>query len=734
MVKLFAIQQGTEIETLLDTMADENISIELAIDDVQSTEGKNTGYSKDFQLPATKINNRFFEHYYNTDRYTTNFNPYKRVSCRIEVDGINVLTGFFTLISVDKKGLDYYYKIVAYDKVANLFDILGESTINDLTFGDVQHLKYADIGGGNSIDNITTSWTTGIAPDNFTSGAGYAATALPTDAVMYNIVGNSELYDPFNVAQNINLHGIEMVNTPICLKLKYVINKIFDFAGFEYDSNFFDDASYFEKIYFDCTTQPSFYQDTGIANANDEYVKVSVDPIDDFSAGGYPVAISTYGFTTQDYQHTQEDTNSSFDLANETYTASFYGSLAIVHYLRLENNSNFYRNIYMYAEVAGSTTMADGDYLIDTYNIAPNSNPIVTMFGDIVVSQNTTVKIKFQASGNQCQFINTGSNGFIRNPFNQLRLQLQPLDSPDGMIRNRIGNIKLVDILRDTFKMFNLVAEPTAVENKLKIEPYMNFTSTGTTVDWTFKVDMKDAIIAPIKIPRDINLLFAEDSDDYYLNRYNTVTGSDYGNFSLQLESENVSTLDIQLEVFAPAYVQEYEGTLDVGYMMHVGTEEDGFIKGYENKPRVFFKNSVVNDFPVTAPYDNVLVIGDTPTQLNHSLSQWSSGYHYANDVINTVTNTDTLTFGIVNPLFTPDIGSTPINTLYNKWYEAYFAERYNTTDSLLYTVKLKLNAQDIFNFSFANSVRIDDQLYRVNKIKYNTDKNKFSTVELYRL
>jgi len=734
MVKLFAIQQGTDIETLLDTMGDENISIELAIDDVQSTEGKNTGYSKDFQLPATKVNNQFFEHYYNTDRYTTTFNPYKRVSCRIEVDGINVLTGFFTLISVDKKGLDYYYKIVAYDKVANLFDLLGESTINDLTFGDIQHLKYADIGGGSSIDNITTSWTTGIVPDNFTSGASYSATAAPTDAVMYNIVGNSELYDPFNVGQNINLHGIEMVNTPICLKLKYVIDKIFDFAGFEYDSDFFDDATYFEKIYFDCTTQPSFYQDTGVANANDEYVKVSVDPIDDFTAGGYPVDISTFSFTAQDYQHTQEDTNNSFNLGTDIYTASFYGSLSIVHYLRLKNTTNFYRNIYMYAEVTGSTTMADGDYLIDTYNIAPNSNPIVTMFGDIVISQNTTVKVRFQASGNGCQFINTGGGGFVQNPFNQLRLQLQPLDSPDGMVRNRIGNIKLVDILRDTFKMFNLVAEPTSVENKLKIEPYMDFTSAGTIVDWTYKADMQDAKIAPIKIPRDINLLFAEDDDDYYLNRYNLATGSDYGNFSLQLDSENVSTLDIQLEVFAPAYVQKYKGSLDVGYMMHVGTEDGDQVKGYENKPRVFFKNSVVNDFPVTAPYQNVLVIGDTPTQFNHDLEQWSSGYHYANDVINTNTDTDTLTFGIVNPLYTPDLGSTPVNTLYNKFYEAYFAERYNTTDSLLYTIKLKLNAQDIFNFTFANSVRIDEQLYRVNKIKYNTDKNKFSTVELYRL
>ena len=46
----------------------------------------------------------------------------------------------------------------------------------------------------------------------------------------------------------------------------------------------------------------------------------------------------------------------------------------------------------------------------------------------------------------------------------------------------------------------------------------------------------------------------------------------------------------------------------------------------------------------------------------------------------------------------------------------------------------MDLNAQDIFNFTFANTIRVDDQLYRVNKIKYNTDRNKLSTVELYRL
>lgn len=734
MIRLYAKIQSTSTEVLLDTLGDENISLELAIDDIQSTEGKNTGYTKDFQLPATNINNQFFEHYYSVDRSTNTFNPYKRVECRLEVNGLNILEGFFILIDVNKKGQDYFYKIVAYDKVANLFDILGDATINDLNFGDIQHIRYTTQTAGQlaDVDNITASFNGNIATDNLeTSIANYVSTGS-TNAVMYNLVANSEFYDPFvnasNVAQNNFYHAIEVANTPMCLQLKYVINKIFSFAGFAYDSTFFNDATYFEKIYFDTTTQRNTFISQG--NANDDYVKVSVNDIDDSSATGYPINITPY-YNFLNYAFTQENTSNAYNLGTDTYVAPFDGNLDVTHRARIKNTTSSIKSIIFIAEVTNSNVLAAGDYIIDSHIVAANVNTNFNFSGSLTVDAGATIKFKFFVYAAGLQFTNTLDYGVLYNPHNQLSIHLQPADSPDTAIKQRIGEIKLVDILRDTFKLFNLVAEPTARDTVLKIEPYSTFTSQGTIVDFTDKLDMTNAIVQPIQVPANISLNFAEDSDDYYLSRYKNITNKDYGNFTVQTTSESTSELKIELEVFSPAYVQEYEGTQYLGYFCHIGKEEDEAIVGYENKPRLFFKNNTVFDLLG----NQRIILGYTPTQNNHILAKWSSSYHYYNDVLNSSSSSvDTLTFGIVNPIYTPDIENIPVNTLHSRWYEDYFAERYDSIDGLLYTVKMDLNAQDIYNFTFANTIRVDEQLYRVNKIQYNTDKNKLSTVELYRL
>ena len=44
------------------------------------------------------------------------------------------------------------------------------------------------------------------------------------------------------------------------------------------------------------------------------------------------------------------------------------------------------------------------------------------------------------------------------------------------------------------------------------------------------------------------------------------------------------------------------------------------------------------------------------------------------------------------------------------------------------------LKPTDIYNFTFADTIKIQDQHYRVNKIEYNTDKNTLAKLELLRI
>ena len=66
-------------------------------------------------------------------------------------------------------------------------------------------------------------------------------------------------------------------------------------------------------------------------------------------------------------------------------------------------------------------------------------------------------------------------------------------------------------------------------------------------------------------------------------------------------------------------------------------------------------------------------------------------------------------------------------------WFD-YINERYNVTNGILLKVEANLKPTDIYNFTFADIIKIQDQHYRVNKIEYNTDKNTLAKLELLRI
>ena len=102
MIKLYAVPQGETVAEQLDILADENINISFSVDDIKEAGTKNSSYSKNFKLPATKNNNKFFEHLNDVNRYTVNFNPNLTLSAFLEIDGAIIIDGFLEVLSVDK--------------------------------------------------------------------------------------------------------------------------------------------------------------------------------------------------------------------------------------------------------------------------------------------------------------------------------------------------------------------------------------------------------------------------------------------------------------------------------------------------------------------------------------------------------------------------------------------------------------------------------------------------------
>jgi hypothetical protein len=738
MIKLYAIPQNDTVAKRLDILQDENINITYSVDDIKEAGAKNSSYSKDFKLPATKNNNAFFEHFKDVDRYTVNFNPNLNLKGYLEVDGVILIDGFIDFISVDKKGEEYYYNVVIYDDTSNLFDILGNDTVADLDIDGIKHSKYKfnfDVSTGSTnpnvnYDNIVFSWdyANGIYTDDMAAAPNIITTGERTTDIFYPLVYNDEIIES-SYGNDINAR--HLYNYPITIKLKKLIDSIFKHADYDYDSSFFN-TDEFKRIYYMSGVNQQYYNSeilepvaaTGISNVG--------DTVGNTNATAYTIKCDTEVL----------DTDNEYNLTTGVFTAATDYNLAVSFTGVLKTNvTNFSSQVSLVASVSGDNVLPDGNYTLSTQwisGVAAAPQYVGRSWtGFITVSAGASVTFKLRAEGaityNIAQQAVTYSNP-VAAPYGFLNISRNDIMTPSDLLGEYNKDIKLVDILKDCFKLFNLIVEPTDRVRILKIEPYDDFVELYGSIDWTKKVDILDAKIEPLKSIKQISFKFAEDDDDYYLKNYEEQNGTKYGDLNVLINPDGSTDVDLQLEVFAPAYIQYTDDMSEypIGYTLHLGKLEDGTIEPYKSKPRLFYRNTTSYSLPVNLTlWDSELTVYNAPNEvLTHS--QYSSGSVYDSEPLAETSTTSTLLFSSVND-YTID-NAVPTNTLFNKHYFEYIRERYDNQDSFLYTLKIHLTARDIREFSFGFKIVIKGQEYRVNKIEYNTSKDKLSKVELFRI
>ena len=517
------------------------------------------------------------------------------------------------------------------------------------------------------------------------------------------------------------------------VRLKYIIDKIFSFAGFSYDSTFLSSEE-FKRLYFDTTAIKDYGQQVDAVSivASD-----LVEPWDSWKQIGNNTpdapAISFNGIVFANnfanafpFEWSTEtgDTTNQFNIVTNTYTATSNSAVNFEATLRILNGTNLTKTIKMYAN----------NIEIGSVNVQGQSptNPNIanyTISGQIDMLLGQTATITFAASGQPTFALGIYDFGLIVNDVNQLKISATEQSIQD-LITTQLGNIKLADIIRDTFKMFNLIATDKG-NQELKIEPYVNYISDNE-VDWTNKVDINEFKIENIDIPKKVTFKHATDNNDFFLEEYFVANGLEYGSHSLEFDVDNAEEDVIELSVFAAPFIKTFDVT-DIT-IQHIAKESNDGLEPFKNKPRIVYRyNDTVNDtFPTTAFYFNPI----------EEFYDWQTGVdvgiypqltHY-NKLIQEAGNTDnSYLFGLINPDAIDGLQAQPINTLFFRYWRSYIEEKYNV-DTYILKCKITLSPTDILNLDFSKKYRLDKQVYRLNKVDYNTDKNKLSSVELIRV
>tara|TARA_R110000787_G_scaffold167345_1_gene280331 strand:+ start:308 stop:2317 length:2010 start_codon:yes stop_codon:yes gene_type:complete len=116
----------------VELFKDESISLTQTIQNAREIGKIFTDFSKTFNLPASKVNNKIFKHYYNFD-ITNGFDARKKVNANIELNSAPFRDGKIKLEGVDlRNNLPYSYKVTFFGNIVSLKDIFAEDTLQGL--------------------------------------------------------------------------------------------------------------------------------------------------------------------------------------------------------------------------------------------------------------------------------------------------------------------------------------------------------------------------------------------------------------------------------------------------------------------------------------------------------------------------------------------------------------------------------------------------------------------------
>jgi len=126
------IKNNDDVYKRVDMFNDETISLTSKIQDVRDIQKVFTDFSQTFTLPASKTNNKLFQHWYNYN-IDNGFDARSRKDAVIELDFSPFRRGKISLNNVKMKdNKPFSYEVVFYGNTINLKDLLGDDELSTL--------------------------------------------------------------------------------------------------------------------------------------------------------------------------------------------------------------------------------------------------------------------------------------------------------------------------------------------------------------------------------------------------------------------------------------------------------------------------------------------------------------------------------------------------------------------------------------------------------------------------
>tara|TARA_R110002049_G_scaffold6595_4_gene41333 strand:+ start:220 stop:2415 length:2196 start_codon:yes stop_codon:yes gene_type:complete len=696
----------------IDLFKDETVSINQSIQNIKDPAKIFTEFTKSFTIPASKSNNKIFEHYYNFD-IINGFDARDKRPAKIELNNIPFKIGFVRLEGVElKRNAPYAYKIVFYGNTISLKDTLGEAKLQNLTSLVQYNLNYDSA-------TVKARLQTANGPilcPLITSGASNKDSDLvpPPSRLYYDTVTNTQangnLYYPGN-----DDNGVLYSDLKYSIRVKEVIDAITaQYSNLVFSDDFFN------------TSNAEFYnlhlwlhrKKGGVPD--ESLVQTFPSPVTGF---GPPTIQATNMFngTGLVIQNNWLDTNGVLVSGIPNTTQKLLLTTTSTDLFTVV----IYRNGLTHATIAnlqggGGTLVIGASSLGGTFSAATYT---ITIFS---ATQINFSEIKWDLAG----FDYNVTVGWVET----YTVAFNATAAFTFDIPSQIPDMKIIDFLTSIFRMFNLTAfldDNTLLANgsvnpdfnKIKVQTLDDFYSTNvSTYDISQYIDVENSQVN-IALPyRAINFKYAE-TDTILAQQYSQLNGRKWGSEQYDGNDtigDNFDGPNTTYTVDVPFEHLMYERLTNTGSGVAANTQTS-IQYGYfvdQNQEPILGKPLLF--YPIhQAAGSGTTVISFKSAPSGSNINSPLDNYFIPSNslAISASTSTKNLNF---RDEFNEYTGSSDFpGTLFKENYDTYITNIFNGKRRLI-KIKAYLPLSIINDLKLNDTLTINNQNYKINTISTN--------------
>lgn len=672
--------------TKLELFKDESVSITDTIQNVKDPAKIFAPFSQQFSIPASKHNNKFFKHYYNSE-VINSYDARFQGDALIQLNGTNYKKGSFRLTSVDlKNNIAYSYKLVFTGETVEFKKILAENELSSLQLPESLNFEYSS-----SFVKSRLGTTIAVTDPDYDL---LFPLITHTKNMRYGYNGNAGYKDA------ITNTFLNYADIKPALRAKVIIDAIeSNYPQIKFSNTFFNSFN-FKKLYLWLHREEGF-----MSNAEEGGEVTSI--VRTWHTGSPATAGLEYDYdsgaelrpASPEFLFFGNWREYQFDLTVNAPGGQSYS----VEFRRMADNS-------LFAERQGAGTQT-----LDTVYCNPQQwgegvialKIIITTENTLGISQDLRVKKVFDnGSGSQT----TEATGFYE--------AAAPTAENIVDISRQMPKMKIFDFLKNLFTMFNLTAyKEDGVITVLPLDDYYN---AGKVYDITEYVDTSKKTVS--KLLQFKNMIFKFKSKKSYLVQYsdelqgNKFAQESYGN-------DQWDGGDYKVEVGFEKMM--YERLNDESLPNTLTEIQQGAMLDKKFEPTI---GDPLLFYPAWTETTDVIKFDN----LDGTFSNLIRYYRPSNAIVNIAgIPTQTINFGIESDEYT-QVTQTPSNDLYTKYYRNYVANLF-ARNSRKTNVSAYLPLNVILNYRLNDIFIIGTTEYRINSIKTNLLTNK-SDLELYNL